>query len=473
MSVLWRPPTVAQVVQCAMSMSGCDEEILCDQRTLLGLERAVDDGIGSPQSLPEACAYMVDGLLRALPDAAEPPRTVAQLQKTALEASNASWRLHGLSTSMQLQSWQRRPAGLPALAGWIDEFTVVRPPPEVGAWKRSPGADPDQMSISALTRVGTILAESSGGGGPAILLVGPLANLQGGRASPHIEFVQGQVVRGLEASLAHLFRPAHLRLFHPSLEVNGDVSDDQLFALVERLSTEEADAVILCDIGGRAPGFGAAVQLMFATRAAQTNRPTLVLCNDPCEARSRLQRPLLRSAVGAWVPDPPPTLSEIPQRVAEWMDLSYERILGSRRRRINRRVVYLRGLRSIKSRIMNADDETLLRALRRAGMTSSQFGRAIRSVDAWEQLPFDQRRELELSLADPRHHRTRSQAAVPPRSIANLKAAAKKHGWPDSETAQLLASVKRELAVAGAEHRLAPYTLEDWEQVYVRFFGSN
>lgn len=458
--MIWRPPTLGEFIHEASDISGSPVRDLLAPKIAAQLERALDDVV-EPASLHAAAAAMCGRLLRILPT--EAPRVVEWMLRESLERSDARWKLDGLSTVMYMQAWQRRPAGASVLATWMAQHIETPAERRAVDWTDALADHVDQLVIPTWVR-----DDVDGRGEPAVFLSGPLANLDEGCAL-HIELIHGDVIRGMEAAVASQPRPIPVRLMHPCLQLPpGERPRDEWLTEIEDLVLEEADGFILTDVGQRAPGFGSGVE--FLEHALRCG-PRLVLADTRCDGHSRLESALAQR-IGAQI-EAFHDHSEIPVLVAEWMDSVYEEILAARRRRLNRRLIHEREVNGLRNRLTDASDQVVKAALRRSGMSAAQLARALRSVAAWEAIPWGQLRELQRELGST-IPKTRPRPKGPPRpSIVALNEAADRMGWSAERRDQLLHDVQRELTTAGADHRLTLLTPDDWIAAYERLHRAN
>jgi hypothetical protein len=459
--MIFRPPTLAEVVQRAAEVSGCSVEALLVPGVLAPLERALDVDVTRAAPVHVLAADMCAGLLAGVLE--EAPRIVESVLRETLERSDATWTLAGLATVLHLQAWQRRPGPPKALADWMALHITASEEPRKPDWSKVLDDHRDEVFQPVWTR-----HDPGGRGEPAVLLSGPAAHLLEGSV-PLIELAHVQVLRGMDAAVAHQRRRVALRLLHPCMLAEGEQrTHAQWMTLIEDLVPREADGIILSDIAHRAPGFGAAVEVMMH---ASTSGPRLVLMDSSCRGHSHLEYAMVeRFGARLETFDDP---KEIPWLVAAWIDDVYEELLATRRRRINRRLLYEAELGALRARVARVSPEILRSALRRSFMSAEQLGRNLSSVEAWQAIPSGQLRELVRELA--------GGGPVPPVrwpdesrvNLAELRRAAKLKGWSAREEAQLCDSVRRELMLAGAEHRLPALTADDWIAAHGRLLGPS
>jgi len=455
--MIFRPPTLGEVVLQAQRVSGCSVDALLEPTVLARLERALDAYVTPPVAVHELAADMCSGLLACVPE--EAPRVVESVLRETLERSNVMWALDGLTTVMFLQAWKRRPGPLKALVDWMAQHVTYDTEPGEPSWPAALAEHGDDVLDPVWVRDDPV-----GRGEPAVLLSGPAAHLLEGSV-PLIELTHAEVLQGMEAAIGRQQRPVALRLLHPCMLAQAEQrTHAQWMTLIEDLVPREADGIILSDIAKRAPGFGAAVEVMMH---ASTSGPRLVLMDRACCGHSHLEYAMVeRFGARLETFDEP---SEIPWRVAAWIDDVYEELLATRRRRINRRLLYEAELGRLRSRVASVPSEVLRSALRRSFMSPEQLSRSLASVEAWQAIPSGQLRELVRELA--------GGGAVPPLhwgdeirvDTAELHRAATQLGWPPREEARLYRIVLAELQVAGAEHRLPALTAEEWIAAYERF----
>lgn len=457
----FRPPTLGEVVQCAAEVSGCSVDALLDPRVLAPLERALDVDVARPLVVHELAAVMCSGLLASLPE--EAPRVVESVLRETLARSDAPWTLDGLATVMFLQAWQRAPGPLKALAHWMAQHIAPSGEPENQDWSAVLAEHGDKVGNHVWVR-----DDPAGRGEPAVLLSGPAAHLLEGSV-PFMELAHAEVLRGMDAAVAHQRRRVVVRLLHPCMLAQSEErTHAQWMALIEDLVPREADGLILSDVAHRAPGFGAAVEFMMH---ASIGGPRLVLMDSSCRGHSHLEYAMVeRLGARLEIFNNP---SEIPWRVAAWIDDVYEELLATRRRRVNRRLLYEAEVGRLRLRVASVPSDILRSALRRSFMSAEQLGRSLTSVESWQAIPSGQLRELVRELA--------GGGPVPPvrwgdesrLNPAELRRAATQMAWPAREAVQLYKSVQQELELAGAEHRLPALTAEDWIAAHERYFGPS
>jgi hypothetical protein len=453
----WRPPTIAKCLLIASKMGSVPVEKLLDRPILAGLDLAVD-GPRPDHTLEPAeqaavrAGNMIDRLL-SIAELPEPARTSERIARLTFEQSGIVWRTDPVGAAILIRSYSRSQAGPMKLADHFLRSIDVPPQPEPPNWPEIFSAHHDEPFETPW-----VLGHQADARFPTVYLSNALTHLLK-NSEPHLEGLRYAVARGLDAALSHLTRACPIRLVQPSAlmaEAAAEgISPADCRMFLDWLVTE-ADALIISDVGGRAPGFGAGVE---ASVFLSQHGPTLEVREKDCGVHSTLQDVLV-PMLGAQVESAVTLDDGVATCCAIWFTEVYEEILAAHRRRENERVLNLGLHHTIVSRVAEASPDLLDHALCRSRLSPGKIARILDNVD---QLGDVARHQVEGLLrvltARSRVPVLREPAKI---DIPALIKAGEIKGWSQPHMRRLLDAAQTELRLTGAMHRLTLMEPEDW-----------
>lgn len=292
---------------------------------------------------------------------------------------------------------------------------------------------------------------------PTIYLICPHAYLRGD-PQPHLSGRTYDVERGLERAFDYLHIRGPVRLIPASSVATGIGVPDgtrMTWADVFDVLYTQADALIICDVGGRAPGFtGGAMTSAFRSQFG----PTLDLREADSGARGALQD-LLSSTLDARVVQNLTPGDDVAIACASWLIDSYDDILAARRRRINTTLLYAHRHRELRNALLETDALTFAHAIEVSHISGQQLIKIIDQPEYLSCVSHTQLDSLLRVLQPPRRNPPENNPEVSKRA---LREAATTMHWTAEYEESLWEKAQREFELVGAERRLRLVEAKDW-----------
>jgi hypothetical protein len=464
--MIWRPPTIAECLDIASQMGSVPIESLLDRQILAGLDLAVDDPppdreLEPSEQVAHRTARMIDRLL-SIAGLPEPARTIERIVRLTFERSGIAWATDSVGAALLINSYSRSSALPRELADHLRRTLVVPSAPAPANW-------PELFRVHEDKPLDTswVLDHTADSRLPAIYLSNALTHLLPD-CELHLDNLRCAVIRGLDAALARLPLACPVRLIQPSYLMSKAPaqrsSPEQWRVVLDWLLTD-ADALIISDVGGRAPGFGAGTE---ATVFRSQYGPALDVREQHCGAHSTLQD-ALGPALGAQVETNATADDGMAICCATWLTEVYEEMLAAHRRRENERTLNL-GLQHVLGKAVGeAGLEALDHALYRSGLVSEKVEKILVDADHLGDVAKHQIDGfLRVLTARPRVPVQRDQPYV---DIPALLKAGEIKGWSQGHMARLYTAAREELSLTGASHRLPLMEPKDWIMLDERLRG--
>jgi hypothetical protein len=464
--MIWRPPTIIECLDIASRMGSVPIERLLDRPILTGLDLAVDDpppdrSLDPREQAALRTARMIDRLL-CITDLPEPERTIERVVRQTFESSVISWTTDPVGAAMLIKSYSRSTAESATLAEHLIGHLSVAPEPDQTDWVELFSTHED-----APLHPQWVFDHTADRRFPTIYVANALTHLRP-ESEPHLESLRYAVLRGLDAALARIVRPCPIRMVQPSyLMTHARVQKapsawwDMFFDWL----VTDADGLIISDVGGRAPGFGAAVE---ATVFLSQHGPTLDIREKGCGAHSTHQD-ALTPLLGAQI-EPNVDLGDgMAVCCAAWLTEMYEDVLAAHRRRSNERILNL-GLHQFISKLIGeASQDALHHALHRSRLSPGKAMKIVEDIDHLSDIAKHQIDALLGALMAPA--RVKAQREPPQIDMPALLKAGEIKGWSHERMYRLWNAAREELRLTGAEHRLRLMDPNDWIMLDERLRG--
>jgi hypothetical protein len=218
----------------------------------------------------------------------------------------------------------------------------------------------------------------------------------------------------------------------------------------------DADGLIISDVGGRAPGFGAAAE---ATVYASQFGPVLDVREAGCSVHSTVQD-ALDPALGARVEPEVAFDDGMAECCAAWLTESFEDVLAAHRRRLNERVLNHGLHQMVVKLVREAPGEVIEHALHRSGLTLDKLLKMVDHVDHLSDVTRHQIDALYRTMSA--SSRVRIPLAPAQIDIPALLKAGEIRKWSVNHMRYLMVQAQDELRLTNAEHRLPLMTPNDW-----------